>query len=209
MENEPMVLDNESNTVYIGKKNAMNYVLVITTIFNKGSPTCTIKARGRAISKAVDVAEITMRRFLSEAVELKQVNIDSEEITNEKGTTRSVSTIELVLGKKDDDSIPKSPLVEFDDYEQSDENTLFIGKKNATAYTLVCVTIFNKGLDTCVIRARGRSISRAVDVAEIVRKKFLTNAVDIAGIKIGSEEVEGQNGTRTVSTIDIVLKKKS
>ncbi len=207
MTSEPKTLDDEINTVYIGKKNAMNYVLVVTTVFNKGAPSCTIKARGRSISKAIDVAEITLRRFLNEVVELKQINIDSEEITNERGSIRSISTIEIILGRKDDDSIPKSPIVDFSDYEQSDENTVFIGKKNATSYTLVCVTIFNKGYDTCIIRARGRSISRAVDVAEIVRKKFLAGMVELAGIKIGSEEVEGQNGTRTVSTIDIVLRK--
>ncbi|MHA1407285.1 MAG: RNA-binding protein, partial [Candidatus Heimdallarchaeaceae archaeon] len=44
---------NQKNAIYIGKKGTMNYCLVVVTIFNKGEPECTIRARGRAISKAV------------------------------------------------------------------------------------------------------------------------------------------------------------
>ena len=196
----------ENSVVYIGKKPAMNYVLVITTVFSKGSPICTIKARGKAISKAVDVADITLRRFLADTIELKDVKIGSELVERDE-KERNVSTIEIVLGKKDDPDHPPTSIVTNDSYEQTDENTVFIGRKSAMNYTLVCVTIFNKGHKHCVIRARGKSIGRAIDVADITRKRFLAGAVDITAVKISSEEVEGENGPRTVSTIDVVLEK--
>ncbi len=57
---EPM--HGEPNTVYIGKRPTMNYIMATMIILNKGE-SCTIKARGRAISLAVDVAEILMKKF--------------------------------------------------------------------------------------------------------------------------------------------------
>ena len=89
----------EKNAVYIGRKGTMNYCLVIVTIFNKGENECTIRARGRSISKAVDVAEITTRRFLTEIVEIDTVNIGSEELEGDHGM-KSVSTIDIVIKRK-------------------------------------------------------------------------------------------------------------
>ncbi|MHA1224562.1 MAG: RNA-binding protein, partial [Candidatus Heimdallarchaeaceae archaeon] len=71
----------ESQIIYIGKKNTISYVLVAVTILNK-SDNCVIQARGRQISKAVDVAEITRRKFMADAVEVEKVEIGSEEISN-------------------------------------------------------------------------------------------------------------------------------
>ncbi|MCG3216473.1 MAG: DNA-binding protein Alba [Candidatus Heimdallarchaeota archaeon] len=93
--------------------------------------------------------------------------------------------------------------------KEKKENAIYIGKKGTMNYCLVVVTIFNKGEKECVIRARGRSISKAVDVAEISTRKFLPEIIDIADVKIGSEELEGEHGLKTVSTIDIVLKRKA
>lgn len=91
--------------------------------------------------------------------------------------------------------------------EQS--QTIFIGKKNTISYVLVAVTILNKS-NQCSIQARGRQISKAVDVAEITRRKFLQESVEISNVVIGSEElpsdIEGQ-GPKTVSTIEITLLK--
>ena len=56
----------EPNTVYIGKKPTMNYVLAILTQINNGSDQVTVKARGRAISRAVDVAEVLTKRFATD-----------------------------------------------------------------------------------------------------------------------------------------------
>jgi DNA-binding protein len=87
---------------------------------------------------------------------------------------------------------------------------IYIGKKNTISYVLVAVTILNKN-DNCQIQARGRQISKAVDVAEITRRKFLQDIVEVSEVLIGSEDiasdVEGMP-PKTVSTIEITLKKK-
>ncbi len=91
--------DKKKNAVYIGKKGTMNYCLVVVTIFNKGEEECTIRARGRSISKAVDVAEITVRKFLPEMIEIADVNIGSEDLESE-GQIKTVSTIDITLKHK-------------------------------------------------------------------------------------------------------------
>lgn len=85
------------NAVFIGTKPVMNYVLAVITQFNEGASEVTLKARGRAISRAVDVAEITRKRFL-QGLNVKNIQIGTEEIKTESGTS-NVSTIEIVLGK--------------------------------------------------------------------------------------------------------------
>jgi len=74
--------ENEENVIFIGNKPPMSYVLAVVTQFNSGSTEVIIKARGRAISRAVDAAEITRNRFVSDA-KIKEINIGSESITNE------------------------------------------------------------------------------------------------------------------------------
>ncbi|MGZ7096546.1 MAG: DNA-binding protein Alba, partial [Methanobacterium sp.] len=56
----------DENVVYIGTKPVMNYVLAVVTQMNNGSSEVMLKARGRAISRAVDVAEIVRNKFLLE-----------------------------------------------------------------------------------------------------------------------------------------------
>lgn len=85
------------NAVFIGIKPVMNYVLAVITQFNMGTGDVTLKARGRAISRAVDVAEIVRNRFLQSLV-VKDIQIGTEELQAESGTI-NVSTIEIVLGK--------------------------------------------------------------------------------------------------------------
>src|SRR3989344_4275254 len=68
------------------------------------------------------------------------------------------------------------------------ENTVFVGKKPNMSYVLAVVTQFNTGQSEVRIRARGHAISKAVDVAEIVRNKFVQEA-KVSDIKIGTEEV--------------------
>jgi DNA-binding protein len=87
----------EEQVIYIGKKPTMNYVLAAVTIFNNDYDELAIKARGRAISRAVDVAEITRNRFV-EGVKVKDIKISTEKVTNERGET-SVSSIEIYLVK--------------------------------------------------------------------------------------------------------------
>ncbi len=89
----------DSNTVYIGKKPVMNYVLACLTQLQNGTNGITVKARGRAISKAVDVAQILTKRFASE-VGVKKINIDTEQVKSEEtGAMSNVSSIEIQLGK--------------------------------------------------------------------------------------------------------------
>ncbi len=84
--------------VYVGNKPVMNYVLATLTQFNEGADEVTIKARGKAISRAVDVAEIVRNRFLPN-VTVKSIQIDTEELDSEQGRKVNVSTIEIVLAK--------------------------------------------------------------------------------------------------------------
>ncbi len=86
----------QENAVLVGSKPIMNYVLACLTLFHQGAKEISIKARGRAISKAVDVAEIVRNRFLTD-VEVKKVDIGTEQITTQDGRTINTSTISIVL----------------------------------------------------------------------------------------------------------------
>ena len=88
----------EENVVYIGNKPVMNYVLAVVTQMNSGIPEVLLKARGRAISRAVDVAEIVRNRFITD-LELGTINISTEEMTNKEGSNSNVSAIEIQLCK--------------------------------------------------------------------------------------------------------------
>ncbi len=88
----------EDNVVFVGNKPVMNYVLAVATQFNKGSKDVVVKARGRAISKAVDVVEVTRRRFIVD-VKIKNIGIATEEVSTEEGGTIKVSAIEISITK--------------------------------------------------------------------------------------------------------------
>jgi DNA-binding protein len=91
---------NDENVIYVGNKPPMSYVLAVVTQFQgSGSDEVVIKARGRAISRAVDAAEIVRNRFITDA-EIKEIKIDTESITNEEGRTSNVSSIEIILKTK-------------------------------------------------------------------------------------------------------------
>ncbi|MFQ5761975.1 MAG: DNA-binding protein Alba [Candidatus Bathyarchaeia archaeon] len=90
-------MSREPNTVFIGRKPPMNYVLAVITSFNSGNAKdITLKARGRAITTAVDVAEIVKRRFIKD-LQISKVTTGTEEIQTEEGGKRTVSTIEIIL----------------------------------------------------------------------------------------------------------------
>ncbi len=79
----------------------MNYVTgVVMQFTTKNADTVIVKARGKFISRAVDVAEVAAKRFLKDTVGLKGINIDSEEFENKEGRQVRVSTIEITLEKK-------------------------------------------------------------------------------------------------------------
>ena len=89
----------DPNTIYVGKKRVMNYVLACMTILQNGSDTVTIKARGRSISAAVDVAQILTRRF-TQGINVKSISIATEQVPNRESNEMSnVSSIEIEMGK--------------------------------------------------------------------------------------------------------------
>jgi len=90
----------DQNVIYVGNKPPMSYVMAVITGFNMGdTKEVTLKARGRAISTAVDVAEIVRNRFFKDA-ETTNIAIGTEQITpREGGNPRNVSTMEITLRK--------------------------------------------------------------------------------------------------------------
>jgi len=91
--------------------------------------------------------------------------------------------------------------------KRTDDNVVYVGQKPTMSYVLAVITQFTGGLKEVHLKARGRSISRAVDVAEIVRNRFLAD-VKIQDIETGTEEREVEEGNKiNVSTIDIKLLK--
>lgn len=75
------------------------------------------------------------------------------------------------------------------------------------SYVLACLTAFHEGAKAVKVKARGRSISRAVDVVEIVKNKFMPN-IDIKKIAIGTDEITvREGGSRRVSAIEITLER--
>lgn len=89
---------------------------------------------------------------------------------------------------------------------RADNNVVFVGKKPTMAYVLAVITQFSEGMKEVHIKARGRSISRAVDVVEVVRNRFVTNMKH--SIEIGTEKIQAENNVQlNVSTIDIKLSK--
>ncbi len=66
----------------------------------QGAGEVKVKARGKFISRAVDIVEVTSKRFLENTVDVKDIKIDSEEFENKEGKTVRVSTIEITLSRK-------------------------------------------------------------------------------------------------------------
>lgn len=92
------MVEEDDNTVYIGSKPAMSYVLAVVTQFNEGQETVHIKARGKAISRAVDVAEMVKRKFVEEA-EVDDITIGTDQIDTDEGEELDVSSIQIDLNK--------------------------------------------------------------------------------------------------------------
>ncbi len=92
----------DENTVFIGGKPFMNYVTgVVMQFTTKGAKEVTIRARGKFIARAVDVAEVATKRFLKEHnIVVKDIKINSEEFENKEGRKVNVSTIDITLTKK-------------------------------------------------------------------------------------------------------------
>ncbi len=89
------------NAIFVGNKPFMNYVTAVVMQFTtQDAEEVTVKARGKFISRAVDVAEIAAKRFLNGQIYVDDIKIDSEEFENKEGKQVRVSTIEITLKKK-------------------------------------------------------------------------------------------------------------
>ena len=86
----------EDNVIRVGNKPLMNYVLAVVTQLSEGGKEVIVKARGRAISRAVDVVEVTRNRFLRN-VQVVGIKICTEELQNERGLKVNVSSMEIQL----------------------------------------------------------------------------------------------------------------
>lgn len=87
----------EPNIVRIGKKPTMNYVVACVTLFNSGVPDVMVRARGQSITKAVETVEMLRRAFFKN-VKIESVDIGTEDVQRDDGSTTSLSTIEIILG---------------------------------------------------------------------------------------------------------------
>jgi DNA-binding protein len=91
---------NEDNSIFVGEKPFMNYVTgVVIQFTTQGATEVIVRARGKFISRAVDVVEVVRNRFLVGQIKIKDIQIASEEFKNKEGKDVRVSTIDIFLAK--------------------------------------------------------------------------------------------------------------
>jgi DNA-binding protein len=90
----------ENDTVLVGRKPPMNYVIACLTLFDSGRSPIRVKARGIAISRAVDAVELLRRAFIKE-LRIDKISTDTLMFTQRSGIDRSISTIEIIISKPD------------------------------------------------------------------------------------------------------------
>ena len=88
-----------TNAVLIGRKPVMNYVLAALRLFTQeGVNEVVVRARGRNVCKAVDTVE-TLKHMFMKDLQVKSINIYSEEVSDESGRRRRVSSIEIIVAR--------------------------------------------------------------------------------------------------------------
>ena len=90
-------MSNGENVVLVGSKPVMNYVIACLTLFNSGANEVIVKARGRAIERAIDTVEMLRRSFITD-LEIKDINIDTQDLQR-LGKRSSISTMEIIFSK--------------------------------------------------------------------------------------------------------------
>ena len=96
-------------TVYIGPKPTMTYVFQVVAQIHSGASPVVVKARGNAIGKAVDVAEVVRKRFLEGVIDVGSILIDTERLVNREGRDANVSSIAIPLSLKPGATLPAPP----------------------------------------------------------------------------------------------------
>jgi DNA-binding protein len=89
----------QRNIIYIGRKPVMAYCLAVMTALKDNKSEVTLMARGRAISKAVDVAEVVRNQFISDLT-VSDITIGTEQMETEEGGTRNISNIAISMVKE-------------------------------------------------------------------------------------------------------------
>lgn len=92
------MVERKDNTIFVGKKENMVYVLALITQFGDGQKLVKVKARGRSISKAVDISQILINRYAKD-VKVTAVQIGTEKVQDE-GKELNISSIEITLEKQ-------------------------------------------------------------------------------------------------------------
>lgn len=91
----------DDHIVFVGAKPFMNYVTgVVMQFTTQGADEVVIKGRGKFITRCVDIAEVSTKRFLENKIKVTDIKIGSEEFENKEGKLVRVSTIEISLCKK-------------------------------------------------------------------------------------------------------------
>ena len=90
----------ENDTVLVGKKPLMNYVVACLTLFDSDMSPIRVKARGLAISRAVDAVELLRRAFIKD-LKINKISTDTLMFTKRSGLDRSISTIEIIISQPD------------------------------------------------------------------------------------------------------------
>ncbi|MFT4250622.1 MAG: DNA/RNA-binding protein AlbA [Candidatus Woesearchaeota archaeon] len=91
----------EDNCIYVGEKPFMNYVAAIIMQFTtQEQPTVRIKARGKHISRAVDVSEVAIKDFLEGEANIQEMTSTSEQVRNREGKQVRVSTVDITLARQ-------------------------------------------------------------------------------------------------------------
>lgn len=98
---------NDDNTVFVGGKPTMNYVLAVLTQFRVTDEAVALKARGRAISKAVDIAEIVRHRFLPN-ITIEDIKMGTERLKDKQGRNSNVSYLEIYMRQPSGEAPPEA-----------------------------------------------------------------------------------------------------
>jgi len=170
----------------------------------------------------IDTVEDTPKPETTETTE--SVEATSEPETKEEPATETTETVEPQTEQKPEEPAtettetvepqteqkPEEPATEAPKEEQarSERNVIFVGKKPLMTYVTATLTQL-AGLPTVTIKARGRTITQAVDVSQMIVKRMNAVGFEISDVRIASVSLESQDGRmRNVSTIEIDVSRK-
>lgn len=172
----------ENNIVYIGSKPLMSYVMAVITAFNAtGGGDVVLKARGRAISSAVDVAEITRNRYMKD-IRTGRIEIGSEQLPSRDGGTRGVSTIAIILEKVSQTREPEAEIIkeEEEKVEATPEKPLDVSEiKGVGRATEEKLTKAGFTTVKSVATTEAKELSEKTGISEKVAAKLIESAKEL------------------------------